>query len=82
MNAENQSSSLKYSFYRPSDSAFQGGCTTPSLPSTPKLQPVLYLTEDHVRVLVTYYHRQQAMLNINAVTVNNIHKILVSFRVC
>ena len=53
-----------------------------ALPS-PKLRPVLYLTEDHVRVLVAAYHRQQAMLNRNAVMVTNIHKILVSFfRVC
>jgi len=32
MNAEKQCFSLKYSFYRPSDSASRGGRTTPSLP--------------------------------------------------
>jgi len=40
------------------------------------------LREDNVPVLDIDYHRQQAMLNRNAVMVTDIHKILVSFRVC
>jgi hypothetical protein len=82
MNAEKQCFSLKYSFYRPSDSASRGGRTTPSLPPSPKLQPFLYLRENNVRVLDTDYNRQQAMLIRIAVMVTNIHTILVSFRVC
>jgi hypothetical protein len=58
------------------------GAAAPRPPYLPQATTILYFREDNVRVLDTDYNRQQAMLIRNAVMVTNIHKILVSFRVC